>query len=163
MGGFGQRLVQMLDRCGIGEDRLSFGTGEGDATLAKLLLGLKLRDDNGALRLSLSHKLDLLLQKGDLVALSFQRLEGGGPGFLAVQPRSASMTRVSVSLASPSASASATISGRSACSVCIARRACSDDSNPAATASFTRRWADACASRSAADFADWLACSAIWS
>jgi hypothetical protein len=57
-----------------------------DALLAELLLGLQLRNDDGALGFALADQLDLLLQDLDLVALAFQRLQGGRARLFAMQP-----------------------------------------------------------------------------
>jgi len=79
-------LVEPLDASRIGENRLPFGAGEIDSLQAELLLGLKLGDDDGPLRLPLSGKIDLLLEKLDLVLLPLDRLQGRGTGLLPMKP-----------------------------------------------------------------------------
>jgi hypothetical protein len=78
-------LVEPLDVCGIGNDCLTLGAREFDPFQAKLLLGLELRNDDGALRLALTGKFDLLLQEFDLILLTFNRLQRSRTRLLAMQ------------------------------------------------------------------------------
>jgi len=54
-------LVQAFDASRVGQNGLTLCAGEIDASLAQLLFGLQLRDDDRALRFAGARQIDLLL------------------------------------------------------------------------------------------------------